>query len=703
MASLSESFWADSSALTYAALHHPFVVGIGAGTLPLPTFQAFILEDAFFLTAFAKAYAFALTKCSDSTLVVNLASLLQGVRGELEMHGSYAEKWGVQLNSEAEPNSATTAYSCFLLDTANSASTASILAAMAPCMRLYQYLGERLTQAVQASGRHDHPYVEWISTYSTPEFARLVQKMEESLNLAASLEMSGKGGATTTSPSTLRSLYMQAMACELAFFDAQPGTPLLGPNVALLCTDFDGTCTQDDTLALLPALAAEAARGGARPPAMARESGAEEPSPRTAEEVEAAWVTLKKNYASGYEAVESLLLEAETRLANGEAPKVTGIYDVAGLNSFLSVLSNFEVAANEAVVRSRVLAGIPMEDIAATAAALALRPGCLQLLPHLKDAGVPVRVLSVNWSAELICAALELPAAAIAPPLPAAPVPEPAVSGPPARAGRGDGRWWACLTPWSEPVASAHATNAPRRHAPDASAPSVQVLANDLEVNLGWSTGNLLLSMQTPLDKGNAFNKMLKSFPATKGLRVYVGDSTTDLPALLAADVGIVIGESPSLRRVVAAFQLRLEPLICAAVDCTAAAWRWSSAGTGRLFTVTCWQEIVVFFGFRGIPAALPTSSIAMPAQGVEKAQSRVDVTLCAVTGVAAHSMLDAVGAAIAGGATLVQIQSGRVLEEQIQGRGEFWGSRSKGAGRVLGGADPRERGEHRRIMQLRF
>lgn len=42
---------------------------------------------------------------------------------------------------------------------------------------------------------------------------------------------------------------------------------------------------------------------------------------------------------------------------------------------------------------------------------------------------------------------------------------------------------------------------------------------------------------------------------------VYVGDSATDLPALLEADVGILVGQSRSARRIAARFGVRVAPL----------------------------------------------------------------------------------------------------------------------------------------------
>ena len=47
------------------------------------------------------------------------------------------------------------------------------------------------------------------------------------------------------------------------------------------------------------------------------------------------------------------------------------------------------------------------------------------------------------------------------------------------------------------------------------------------------------------------------------GLTVYVGDSMSDLAPLLAADIGIVIGQNKLLRRVAKAAGIQLKALVC--------------------------------------------------------------------------------------------------------------------------------------------
>lgn len=50
------------------------------------------------------------------------------------------------------------------------------------------------------------------------------------------------------------------------------------------------------------------------------------------------------------------------------------------------------------------------------------------------------------------------------------------------------------------------------------------------------------------------------------GLSVFVGDSPSDLAALTAADIGIVLGSKPLLRRVAAAAGIHLQPLVAGLV-----------------------------------------------------------------------------------------------------------------------------------------
>ena len=199
--SLAARLWAGSADLAAAALDHPFVRGLGDGTLPRQAFSCYVAQDALFLECFARAYALALVRAPDRETLEVFADLVTGVRLELRLHTSYAREWGA--GGPVTPLPATSAYTDFLLATAAVGGVGQVCAAMTPCMRLYAHLGARL--AADGTGG---PYGAWIRTYADPAFADLATLLEGQLDRHAADD-----AATAAT-------YRRAMELELAFFDA---------------------------------------------------------------------------------------------------------------------------------------------------------------------------------------------------------------------------------------------------------------------------------------------------------------------------------------------------------------------------------------------------------------------------------------------------------------------------------------------------
>ncbi len=198
----AQELWLQNRDLADACLKHPFVQGIATGQLPRASFQVFVAQDAYFLEAFARAYALALARCPDREGIGVLKDLLVGVFDELALHRRYAERWGISL--EPEPLDSTLAYRDFLLRTASLEPVGHTAAAMTPCMRLYAWLGQQLAPKLDP----DSPYREWVETYSSPDVEALAARLEALLDRY--------GGE----PASLAELYRRAMQLELAFFQA---------------------------------------------------------------------------------------------------------------------------------------------------------------------------------------------------------------------------------------------------------------------------------------------------------------------------------------------------------------------------------------------------------------------------------------------------------------------------------------------------
>ena len=204
MMSLAETLWEKNADLARAAREHRFVRGLGNGDLPLASFQGYVAQDAFFLEAFARAYALALAHSPDRQGLHDFAELLAGVLEELDLHGKYAERWDVELG-DVVPGEATLAYTEFLLATAALQGVGETCAAMTPCMRLYAFLGQSLADE---GGEEGNAYANWIKTYSDPDFESLASTLEGLLDRYA---------ADTPA---VRAAYRRAMNLELAFFEA---------------------------------------------------------------------------------------------------------------------------------------------------------------------------------------------------------------------------------------------------------------------------------------------------------------------------------------------------------------------------------------------------------------------------------------------------------------------------------------------------
>jgi len=94
---LHEILWQQNVRLAEVCLHHPFVRGLADGTLDPEAFRRYVAQDAFFLNAFARAYALAAARSQDGETLISLCELLNGVLRELQLHAGYAKELKIEL------------------------------------------------------------------------------------------------------------------------------------------------------------------------------------------------------------------------------------------------------------------------------------------------------------------------------------------------------------------------------------------------------------------------------------------------------------------------------------------------------------------------------------------------------------------------------------------------------------------------------
>ena len=162
---------------------HPFVVGVGDGTLPVDRFLFYMKQDYFFLVQYARMLALAAAKAPDLDGISRFSALLgETLNTEMELHRSYCRRLGVSAEelSAVRPAPVTLAYSDYLLRVAYEGTLTDVIANLLPCQWGYYETGAHLARTGDAS--EANPYAEWIRMYSDEEFGRFVEWLRELLD-----------------------------------------------------------------------------------------------------------------------------------------------------------------------------------------------------------------------------------------------------------------------------------------------------------------------------------------------------------------------------------------------------------------------------------------------------------------------------------------------------------------------------------------
>lgn len=152
---------------------HPFVQGIGDGSLDIEKFKFWVRQDYLFLIDYARLLALAVARVPDLDSMRRFADLVHSTLNvEMDLHRSYAAEFGISTAElEAEEKAPTTrGYTDFLLRVAALEEFSGLIAALLPCMWGFSDLGQRLAQG---PGPADERYAKWIEMYSSEEFAEL--------------------------------------------------------------------------------------------------------------------------------------------------------------------------------------------------------------------------------------------------------------------------------------------------------------------------------------------------------------------------------------------------------------------------------------------------------------------------------------------------------------------------------------------------
>lgn len=183
---MSEVLRREAEPLWRAIHEHPFVRGIGDGTLPQERFRFYMRQDYAYLIAYSRVIALAVAKAPRLEEMGRFADLLNAtLNTEMALHRGFAAKFGIPREEleATRPAPACRAYTDFLLEAAWSGTFGEIAAAMLPCQWDYALIGEELAARGAPAGAP--LYGEWIAMYASEEFTRLAAWLRALLDRAA--------------------------------------------------------------------------------------------------------------------------------------------------------------------------------------------------------------------------------------------------------------------------------------------------------------------------------------------------------------------------------------------------------------------------------------------------------------------------------------------------------------------------------------
>ena len=169
----SDKLYASVKDIWESCYIHPFVKGIGDGTLDLDKFRYYMIQDYIYLLDYAKVYALGVVKADSEEVMQGFSNMVSSIlNGEMNIHRSYMKRLGITLeeinNSKAALDNVS--YTHYMLAVSYNGSLADITVSLLSCMWSYLEIGRNLSKN-SGSTQHEF-YGEWIRGYISKDYEK---------------------------------------------------------------------------------------------------------------------------------------------------------------------------------------------------------------------------------------------------------------------------------------------------------------------------------------------------------------------------------------------------------------------------------------------------------------------------------------------------------------------------------------------------
>lgn len=193
---------------------HPFVKGIGDGSLPIEKFRFYMLQDYLYLYEYAKVFALGVVKAKEPEMIRRFAWFVEDtLGGEMDIHSGYMERLGITDEDVARASMSLTnsSYTSYMLNAGFKGDELDILVAILSCAWSYAEIGRKLAERYPESVNHPF-YGEWVKGYTSKEYNDMNDEMLYLVNMLGQT-------INRTRVAELKEIFVKCSRYEAMFWD----------------------------------------------------------------------------------------------------------------------------------------------------------------------------------------------------------------------------------------------------------------------------------------------------------------------------------------------------------------------------------------------------------------------------------------------------------------------------------------------------
>ena len=206
--SWTKDVWAESAKIFEKIKGLPFIKELADGSLDPARFDRYIAQDEVYLGNYGRQMFLLADMMTDPAQQEMFRLFAQtGLDGEKAMHDLLIARFGI--DTEVTSSVVTSAYNSHTQAAIDSGSKEVALAAMLPCMWIYNEVGLYILSIASLEG---NPYKEWVMEYGNEEFT-------EGVNAVLAIADEWAAAVDDETRAQMTRAYLEAALFEYAFWD----------------------------------------------------------------------------------------------------------------------------------------------------------------------------------------------------------------------------------------------------------------------------------------------------------------------------------------------------------------------------------------------------------------------------------------------------------------------------------------------------